>query len=234
MGIPRFGDPHDVVASGITEKAALMHEVRLSDELTNPGTTDHVPLQPGQDLFFVVLAWDGLGNWDAVWNTEATLSPTGTPAPEGIRTKSRAVDVRIRKLTCLDDSDDFSYGEATFTLRVKHAGESHKTYSWKPMSTDSSAVFNPKEPMSVSVAAPNANGSVSVRLEGVEDDSGSFPPDSDDEASPQGSTGYQTLRFPVGEVSEQGQQVLVWTSKPITGGEVLEYQAEVVVDYSYS
>jgi hypothetical protein len=234
QGFPQFNNPIDVVASAISNKPALVHDVTLVDELLEPDITGHAALRSGQTLFYVILAWNAAGDWDAIWNSTAALSSTGTPLPEAITTKQRSVTVALRKLTCLDDSDDLSAGEASFTFRVRGGTvDQTKTVTWDPMDSGS---ISPSYSNStkVTINPPDASGGVDIRLEGTEDDSDSVPPDSDDKASPQGLSGFTPLKFPVGEGKEEAtDQVLVWTSQQLTFSEVLSFESEIVYNVSY-
>jgi hypothetical protein len=129
-GFPFFA-PGDVVASVVTDGPKLLQKVSLIDELTSPDISGHPALRTGQKLFFVILCWDALGSWDLVWNT------TGV-APATPPDKKRVVDVRLHRLRCLDDSDHFSNGEATFKFIVNDLSPTTptvKTVSWDPMTT---------------------------------------------------------------------------------------------------
>lgn len=234
-GLPHFKDPRHIVASAISEKAGLMHDIRLMDELLAASITDHIPLQPGQKLFYIILAWDDLGNWDAVWNSNSALASDGKPAAEEISTKSRSVTVRLDRMTCLDDSDDLSDGEAKFMLQVKgNSGAPQKrNWEWNPMATGSVAKFPKVSP--ITMAPPDADTGVRVRLEGTEDDSDS-PFDDDDFASPQDKDpkSFRELKFPVGEGFEDWHERLVMTSKADPDNDGFAYTAEIVIETAYT
>jgi hypothetical protein len=229
-GLPFFAEG-DVVASAVTTRPGLLNKVSLIDELLDSETTGHTPLATNQTLFFVIFAWDAMGSWDLIWNTTG-IAPA-TP-PESIKTLQRVVDVRLHRLSCLDDSDDLSYGEASFKFIVKHDTDSVvKSLSWSPMSTGSQKLI-PLGTASVRVAPPDAAGSVTVRIEGEEDDSGSFPPDKDDRAATHGLSGGDALSFPVGEVKEEVDNRLVtYYSQPRTFSELLSFAAEVIYSVKY-
>jgi hypothetical protein len=142
--------------------------------------------------------------------------------------------VRLHRLRCLDDSDDLSQGEATFKFIVRHdAGSVTRTVSWSPMPTGGQRLI-PVGTASVQVDPPDAAGGVSVRVEGEEDDSGSFPPDDNDRAATHGLVGSGPLSFPVGEVKELvDNQMVVYFSQPLTFGELLSFAAEVVYSVKY-
>jgi hypothetical protein len=75
---------------------------------------------------------------------------------------------------------------------------------------------------------------LSVRVEGVEDDSGSFPPDNDDTAATGGIVGVQPLSFPVGEVKEEVKdEMLTLYSQQTSFSEQLSFIAEVVYSVKY-
>lgn len=230
-GMPFF-PPADVVASAVSDGPKLMHRLVLVDQHPEPETTAHSPLRTGQTLFFVVLAWDAAGNWDFVWNSTG-LAP-GTP-PEPLETLKRTVEVRLRRLECLDDSDDLSDGEATFTMVVKDdATTTNLPFGWDPMPTGGTRSF-PLGSATVTVNHPNASGGVTVRVEGLEDDSGSFPPDDDDLASTHGLTGAHTLDFPVGEVKEVVKDgALVFKGKTLVTGGEFAFTAELVYSVTYA
>jgi hypothetical protein len=88
--------------------------------------------------------------------------------------------------------------------------------------------------MTVTVNPPNAAGGVSVRIEGVEDDTGSFPPDDDDTAATGGLVDSNFLPFPVGEVKEEvNDALLTLYSEQTTFSEKLSFAAEVVYSVKY-
>ena len=74
-----------------------------------------------------------------------------------------------------------------------------------------------------------------MRVEGLEDDTGSFPPDDDDFASTHGLTGAHTLAFPVGEVKEVVKDAVLGFKGQtfVTGGE-FSFTAEVVYSVTYA
>jgi hypothetical protein len=226
-----FFPPQNVVATAVSETPTLIHQVTLLDELLQGETTLHPPLSTGQKLFFVVFVWDATGAWDIVWNTTG-VAPT-TP-PESITTKQRSVGVSLRKLVCLDDSDDLSDGEATFTLVVIDSTGTAQTKSvgWNPMGTGKATAVNNT---SVQVNPPNAAGPVLVRIDAVEDDSGSFPPDSDDSTSTMFfAQGGDRLFFPVGEKHEEVDNAVVnLANKPMTDDESFHFTAEVRYSVTY-
>jgi hypothetical protein len=229
-GFPFFL-PQDVVASAITNGPKRLNKATLVDELLQSDTNGHTSLVTNQKLFFVIFAWDAMGNWDLVWNTTG-LAPT--TSPESIRTLKRVVNVRLHRLRCLDDSDDFSDGEATFKFIVTHdTGTEERMFNWAPMPTGGQ-IWIPFGTASVQVNPPNAAGSVTVRVEGEEDDSGSFPPDDNDLAATHGLVGGDRLPFPRGEKKEQVDDALiVYFSQPRTFSELLSFAAEVVYSVKY-
>ena len=229
-GFPFF-PPENVVATVVTDAPKLIHQVSLVDELLQLETTLHTPLTTGQTLFFVIFVWNAAGSWDFVWNTTG-VAPTTVPEP--IKTKARSVSVSLRKLVCLDDSDDLSDGEATFNFVVIDAigTPQIKTVNWNPMATGTShSVAN----VTTQVNPPNAAGAVRVRIDGVEDDSGSFPPDDDDSASTSLlAMGGHALFFPVGEKKEQVDNALVnLSSQPATGDDSFHFIGEVSYSVNY-
>lgn len=228
-GFPFFA-PGDVVASGLTDGPKLLHKVSLIDELTAGGISGHPALSTGQKLFFVILCWDAAGSWDLVWNQTGVAPAT---KPELITTKNRMVEVKLHRLRCLDDSDDFTEGEATFEFRVRDSdGASQptiKTFSWDPMKTDDQIIVKNIE---VTVNPPNAADTVDVKIKGVEDDTGSFPPDSNDTAET--DSGEGGLTFPVGEGKEEvNNALLTLYSRRTTFSERLSFIAEVVYSVKY-
>lgn len=229
-GFPFFL-PQDVVASAVTDGPKLLNKATLVDELLQSDTNGHRPLVTNQTLFFVIFAWDATGAWDLVWNTTGVAPAT---PPESIKTLQRVVNVRLHRLRCLDDSDDLSQGEATFKFIVKHDTDTEeKTFDWDPMPTGGQKLI-PFGTASVQVNPPNAVGSVTVRVEGEEDDTGSFPPDNNDLAATHGLVGGDALFFPVGEVKEQVDDTLVvYFSQPRSFGELLSFAAEVVYSVKY-
>jgi len=230
VGFPFFL-PQDVVASAVTDGPKLLNKATLVDELLQSDTNGHLPLVTNQTLFFVIFAWDATGAWDLVWNTTGVAPAT---PPESIKTLQRVVNVRLHRLRCLDDSDDLSQGEATFKFIVKHDTNTvEKTANWNPMPTGGQTLI-PFGTASVQVDPPNAAGSVTVRIEGEEDDTGSFPPDNNDLAATHGLVGGDALFFPVGEVKEQVNDALVvYFSQPRTFSELLSFAAEVVYSVKY-
>ena len=82
----------------------------------------------------------------------------------------------LTRLLCLDDSDDLSAGEAEFKFIVQHAGgELRRTLGWDPMDTGKERRF-PLGSVGFQINHPDTAGTVAARVEGLEDDSGSFPP----------------------------------------------------------
>jgi hypothetical protein len=177
LGFPFF-DPQTVVATALSDDADFIYRLTLIDQLTQPETSQHTPLQCSQDLFYIVLAWDHQGNWDYIW---ARSKPAPAATPEKVTTKTRTVNVRLDRLRCLSDSDDLSDGEATFTFVVTGGNPppQTKTVTWDPMPTGGTLNTG----ASITLTGADAAGSVAVRVDGDEDDSGSFPPDDDDLAS---------------------------------------------------
>jgi hypothetical protein len=218
-GFPFFA-PGDKVASVVTDGPKLLQQASLIDSRT------------GQKLFFVIFCWDASGSWDLVWNTTGVAPAT---PPELITTKDRMVEVRLHRLRCLSDSDDLSDGEATFKFIVRDDTPTPqtKTVSWDPMPTGGSKLIFVGT-ATFTVNPPNAANGVSVRIEGVEDDSGSFPPDDDDTAAVGGLVGSVSLPFPVGEkLEEVNDSLLTLYSEQTSFGEKLSFIAEVVYSVKY-
>lgn len=221
----------NVVASAASQAPKLLHELHLVDELLQFDTDDHTPLETDQELFFVILVWNEDGYWDFIWSTKG-VAPAN--APERIRTKKRVVRTRLSRLICHDDSDDLSDGEAEFNFIVLHGGgETVKTVSWNPMATGGQK-RPPIGTASVQVDHPDSATGVAVRVDGVEDDSGSFPPDDDDKASTHGLSGGTSLNFPVGSRTEVvPDTLLVLRSERTTFSELFEFTAEVIYSVDY-
>ncbi|MFI6423245.1 hypothetical protein ACIBG6_38445 [Streptomyces sp. NPDC050842] len=102
--------------------------------------------------------------------------------------------------------------------------------------------MTPTEPLDIAAGAadltispPNAAQRMGVWVAGVEDDSGTFPPDADDEEVTPGSFGGATgpgtpLAFPVGDGREGVSDetvTLVSRHLTLTGGE-LSFSADIV------
>ena len=139
----------------------------------------------------------------------------------------------LTRLLCLDDSDDLSDGEATFTFIVQHAGgQSVRSLTWDPMGTGKERKF-PIGSIGFQINPPDAAGAVAVRVEGLEDDSGSFPPDDDDPAS-YPLTGFVPLHFPVGEGQEDvSNRRITGRSQPHTVSNSSRFDADIVYSVDY-
>ena len=226
-----FFPPEKVVATAVSDDPDFVYRLMLTDELTDPDVEKHTAMQGGQTLFYVVLAWDKQGNFDFVW---ARSGAAPAAIPEAIKTKQRTVAVRLTHMWCHSDSDDLSDGEATFAFVVTDSGgaPTTKSFTWDPMASGSDRPINSVD---VSVAGTAAAGTVLVRVDGDEDDSGSFPPDSDDLASTSLGLGGTPLEFPVGEGAEEvNDRVITLHSFPETTGELLSFSAEISYDVHYN
>ena len=226
-GFPFFR-PDKVVAAAVSNEPDFVYRLTPIDELLLPDTEQHTQMEGGQDLFYIVLAWDEFGRWDYAWTRAGISSPS--QLPEMITTKRRAVDVRLARLLCHDDSDDVSDGEAEFKFIVRGAGAATtKVVRWQAMASGEELRV-PTGTADVHLGGTDAAGIVSVRVDGVEDDSGSFPPDDDDPAT----THQAQLGFPVGEGREQvAGGKLVLTGRPtVTDGE-FRFSAEITYDVQY-
>ncbi|TVZ76876.1 hypothetical protein [Streptomyces sp. BK340] len=228
-GIPFF-DPEEKVASTVSDTAQIQHNLTLLDELTEPEIIGHTPLLSGQGLFFVILAWDSLGHFDYVWSSKG---PAPATQPESISTKQRVVSARLSQLFCFDDSDDASDGEASFRFIVAgDTGAAFKTIKWEPMESGSRRAVSGGE-SDVTLNPPDTAGKVTVRVEGVEDDSGSLFPDSNDTATA-GEDSGTPLPLPVGPADEQfTDRLLTLDSHPTSNGELLSFSADVVFSVTY-
>ncbi|MFD4502720.1 hypothetical protein [Streptomyces sp. NPDC058457] len=228
-GMPFF-NPEEVVASAVSAAPKVMHKLTLLDELTQPETSGHAPLRSGDKLFFIVLAWDSLGHWDFVWSSKGAAPAT---VPESFTTKRRIVNTRIAQLFCFNDSDDLSDGEAAFKFVVKGgASPQSKTITWDPMASGARKTISAGT-TDIIVNPPDAAGKVTVRVEGTEDDSGSFPPDSNDTATA-GLDSGTPLVFPVGPANEQvTNQLLTLDSHATSNGELLSFSADIVFSVNY-
>jgi hypothetical protein len=234
---PALSTPPAVVASAVSEGGSKrLHKMTLIDKLLQPDTELHAPLLPGNALFFVVLAWNAEGSWDFVWNTTGIAPAT---SPETVMTKRRAVSVRLSKLHVFDDSDDLSDGEGEFKLVVtRDSGVSVNTQSFSTSFETGQTVSVPPNMQfnsGLEVITP-ANRQILVRVDGHEDDTGSFPPDDDDYASaPLGFTGGQPLVFPVGEGKEEADnELLALPSVPHAVGGKLSFLAELRISVKYN
>jgi hypothetical protein len=218
-----FFPPRDIVASEVSEDVDFVHRPAPIDDLSEFADS-HVRMSPGQNLFYLIVAWEERGSWDYVW-TRAGEAPITVPEP--VRTKQRRVEIRVPQLVCLSDSDDLSSGEATFHLKVSdNAGEQIDSYFWEEMDTASTA----RPGLSIVSSGPRAAGQVGYGVTAVDDDSGSFPPDSDDHAD----TGLpHTIAFLRGEGRETFNGAHTLEGLPTTSGEEMRFLADVVWDVSY-
>ncbi|MGV9270726.1 hypothetical protein ACWDRR_39515 [Kitasatospora sp. NPDC003701] len=228
---PYFFAPN-VIASAVSTSPALVHRLSLVDQISST-STGHIPLRTNQVVWFNVLAWDDQGNYDVVWNTTG-LAPA-TP-PETIRTKQRVVRARLARLYCHDDSDQLGSGSGAFTFAMT-GGSSAVTsdpVSWNPMSTGDMLEV-PAGTTDLVISPPDAATTVRVRVDGVEDDSGSFPSDSDDKASTADGKG-PALPFPIGRGKEVvTDTVITLKSLPTTlSGDELSFSADIVYDIDYT
>jgi hypothetical protein len=227
--VPAAFTPADVLARTVSDSANFLHKVMLTDSLL-----------PGDTAFFNILAWTAAGDWDFIWSTTGPAGSVlmqGITNPESITLKRRVVSVRLNKLHVLDDSDDLSDGEGSFTLVVSQAGAaqtqqfSSNFESGKSVSVPASMVVN----IGPEAVTP-ANFGVFVRVDGTEDDSG-FPfLDDDDLASTTVTLGIsgQGLAFPVGEGKEEvNSELLLLPSKMLTAGDEFSFLAEIRVDINY-
>lgn len=234
-GDPALFTPSSVVASAVSDAPKFLHKATLIDELLQPDTTLHAPLLPGNPFFFVILAWDAAGSWDFVWNTTGKAP---TVAPETVTAKRRAVGVRLAKLHVFDDSDDLSDGEGDFKLVITRGAGQVNTQSFSTSFATGETVAVPPNMQfnsGLEVVIP-ATQQVLVRVDGHEDDTGSFPfPDDDDFASaPLGFTGGHPLHFPVGEGKETvDNELLALPSVPHAVGAKLSFLAELRISVKY-
>ncbi|WP_406360593.1 hypothetical protein OH782_42355 (plasmid) [Streptomyces sp. NBC_01544] len=227
---PAFA-PEDVVATAVSDEPKLMHKLELVDRLRDPETGGHAPLQPGQELFFVILAWDELGNWDYVWDPER-------PAPgndaTSFMTKTRTVDLRIKRLFCIDDSDSATFGDGYFEfIVVDSTGFEHgKTLDWVPMETGTDHA-GPAAPTEMRLSGDKAKDSVTVRVFGSEDDQG-LGFDYDDEALA-GPDHGEPLTFPVGQARELVRNMVLTLNSHFTSGDdVLRFFADIEYSVTYN
>jgi hypothetical protein len=221
-GLPVFPDG-SVVATAHSESTGpkFLHKLTLSDER----------MLPGHKLFFVTLVWDSNGNWDFVWNPDASTPPA---PPEPIKTKQRLLDIRLTKLYYLNDSDSSTNGEGNFTLLVQHkappAPPSTATLDVPTFKTGTSLDIIPPTQITFgpeSVTADTRN--VSVQVTGFDDDSGT-PFDDDDF----GQTTLSQLRFPIGEGKEDvTDHLLSMAGNPSGGDDDLRFVAEVLYSVKY-
>ncbi|MEE1822410.1 hypothetical protein PUR61_09415 [Streptomyces sp. BE20] len=236
-GHPFFGN-QEVIATATSDRPALMHEFSLIDDLRSPLTSSHVGLRPGTELFFLIVVWDAAGFFDFVWNT--TGEAPATP-PEKIKVKNRIVEARVAAVHCYEDSDRHSFGEADFTFGLTGGARTvTQTFTWDPMALRSDMTPLPAWATALQLVAPFTDDRVVVWVDATEDDSGSFPSDSDDGASTAGRLGGGAgrgtpLSFPAGEGREQvTDQPLVLHSVPTTDGELLSFSTTVVYSVTYA
>ncbi|MFJ8164194.1 hypothetical protein ACIRBY_25165 [Streptomyces sp. NPDC096136] len=229
-GFPAFA-PADVVATAVSDQPKIMHKVELMDRLLDPETTLHTPLRSGQELFFVILAWDALGNWDYVWDVQKAAPGSGA---KSFKTKDRRVDTRIKRLYCWDDSDSSTFGEGSFKFIVqgKTGPPVTKSLAWGAMDSKTFHA-DPATPTEVTVSGSAANGPVTVRVTGFEDDSGT-PFDENDTSAAPSKAGSEPLPFPVGQANEAAKkQVLTLNSVKTGGDDTLGFWADIEYDVSY-
>lgn len=213
--------------SAASSDVGLIHVVELEDRRTD-GWPDSDRMRPGAQLYYIALVWDSAGNFDFTWKTGPGLATTAGPStndPEMLTTKQRAVAIDVATLVCIDDSDDLSDGEATFTITVTPASPASaiiRTRSWKPMESGSSLALD--EMFQVSGAAAD---SIAISVAAVEDDSGSFPEDSDDNAA-----GSIQVKFRSGVGAEDFQDFLTIDSGE--GGDGFHFLAHCLVSVTHT
>lgn len=69
--------PDQLVASAVSEDVSFVHRPTSTDDLSEVADA-HVRMTPGQQLFYLIIAWDNNGDWDYVWTT-AGAAPTKPP-----------------------------------------------------------------------------------------------------------------------------------------------------------
>jgi hypothetical protein len=187
---------------------------------------------PGNKFRFVILVWDSNGSWDYIWNATSSSPPA---APQTISTKERFVDVRLTKLYYLDDSDDLSNGEGSFTLVVQEqlppALPKKSTLSVATFATGTDLNIVPPKRITIGPeVVTDDTRNVSVQVKGLDDDSGSFPQDSDDLAE----TVMTPLDLPIGEGKEEviDRKLSLW-GNPTTDGEELRFVADLLYSVTY-
>lgn len=222
---PTF-DIGTLVLSGVSDTSDLLHEITLVDRRAD-GWTTNTRLDAGMSLAFVVLVWDSEGSWDFTWKRLAAMPitlPSALPAPDLVKTKIRTVTLSISKMVCLDDSDDLSYGEASFdvTMRPSVGPPQVKSFGWDPMASGSELVITERFTVTGPAAAAPA-----LSVHGVEDDSGSPLGDEPDVAD---SNVFRPL-FVKGPVVET---FTVPATLDAQGGDDFHYQVHCSADVSYS
>lgn len=216
--------PTDVVATASSLEPKLLHRVSLQDLLTDRQTSDHTPMVSGAELFFTILVWTADGKWDYVWSPVAAAP---AQAPATIKLKQRRVGVRLANLFCNFDSDSQTFGEADFSLIVRDSNgvDVSAPYRWDPMETGTLSPAIVPGTVDVVLMPPRANGRVTVRINAVEDDSGTPFGDDDDTALAGGFAGTP-LPIPAGEGKELvSSQVINFTSTMTGGDDLLEFAA---------
>ena len=127
-------------------------------------------------LRFVALVWDSDGAFDFTWNSERNTANARTPV-ETIVTKPRTVELTVTKLVCMYDSDQLSNGDGTFKITMTPAAPGtavSRSVRWRPMESGSSRSLNERFRFT-----GRETDRITVDVHGVDDDSGSFPPDDD-------------------------------------------------------
>lgn len=218
-GLPFFPS-HSHVATGISLTPDFVHDVVVVDELLESDTHGHQSLEAGQELFFILLAWTETA-WDYVWGTKAAAPGSPSPNFELITTKTRTVSAKLALLRCIDDSDDLSDGEATFTFTLTEPGFSNtESLVWDPMPTGGI------RPTNMTIVANNAGRSLFVDIKCVEDDS----PAANDIAA----TSFRIIA-PIGRGTEDVPKAFATLhSSPLTVDNDLRFQAEITYTIEYS
>lgn len=225
-GFPVF-PPDAFLVSAVSAAPDLVHDVLVMDGRSE-GWTTGPRLASGMALWFVVLVWDSDGAFDLAWSTrDAMPHPAGLvrPASQQVRTRIRRVDLHVTALVCLDDSDDASDGEATFTVGVRPSDgtpDQTRTIVWDPMESGSSKVVDE----TFSLRGPAA-GSPRLVVVGLEDDSDSPFGDDDDGARSE----PLTLTFPQGPGAEAYHREATLDAGP--GDDGFRFQVHVSADVTY-
>lgn len=189
---------------------------------------DRVPLLPGNDVWFVVLAWTGDGFWDYAWTTAEPGQP-----PEVVRLKRRRVEIRLTDLFIVDDSDAHSGGDAMFTLVVTRGPASTTTQSFSTTVHSGHQVVGIPPFMKVDTGLETipslAESTVSVCVAAREDDSGDGAPDSDDYSHAH----VGPLSLPSGPAETVTNRTLEVTST-VDRGDPFRFRAQIAYSVSYA
>jgi hypothetical protein len=212
------------VVSAATETTEQMHEVNAIDNRTE-GWPDSARLGPGLQLRFVALVWDSSGNFDFTWTAARPTANASVPR-DVVNTKQRSVALAVTKLVCMYDSDELSDGDGTFTITITPSAPGAavaRTVRWKPMESGSSKAINERFSFT-----GRETDRITIDVHAVDDDSGSFPPDSNDVAD----TPTYALSFRRGPGTESYDDIFTLDSN--IGGDELHFMVQGSITVVYA